>query len=62
MRRLEAGLGGGWRASAIAIYENWLDYLKGRRAEVRSPLVPMRRAWRDWPARSARLAADGPAT
>jgi homoserine O-succinyltransferase/O-acetyltransferase len=62
MRRLEAGLAEGWRRSAIAIYENWLDYLKGRRADVRSPSVPMRRAWRDWPARDAPLAADGPVT
>ncbi len=57
-RRLEAGLSGAWRRSAIAIYENWFDYLKGRRAEIRSPLVPMRRAWRDWPRRGIELAAD----
>jgi homoserine O-succinyltransferase/O-acetyltransferase len=60
--RLEAGLGDGWRVSAIAIYENWLDYLKGRKSETRSPRVPMRRAWRDWPARDAQIAADGQAT
>lgn len=62
MRRLESRLGGGWRSSATAIYENWLDYLKGRKAEIRSPLVPRRRAWRDWPASTAQLAADGPVT
>jgi len=62
MRRLEARLAGGWRSSAVGIYENWFDYLKGRKAEIRSPLLPMRRAWRDWPARGAELAADGPVT
>jgi len=61
MRRLEAGLAGGWRSSAIAIYENWFGYLKGRKAERRSPLVPMRRAWRDWPAGRVRQVADGSA-
>lgn len=61
MRRLEAGLGGGWRASAIALYENWFNYLKARKGEQRSPLVPMRRTWRDWPVHGGRLAADGPA-
>jgi homoserine O-succinyltransferase/O-acetyltransferase len=59
---LEAGFGSGWRASAIAIYENWFDYLKGRKAERRSPLVPMRRTWRDWPVHGGRLAADGQAS
>jgi homoserine O-succinyltransferase len=63
LRRLEAGLGGGWRSSAVAIYENWFDYLKGRKAERRSPLIPRRRTWRDWPPRSAQVgAADGPVT
>jgi homoserine O-succinyltransferase/O-acetyltransferase len=60
--RLEAGLGGGWRASAVAIYANWFDYLKGRKAERRSPLLLRRRTWRDWPRRGAQLAADGPVT
>jgi homoserine O-succinyltransferase len=61
MRWLEAGLGGGWRSSAIAIYENWFDYLKGRKAERRRPpLASMRRSWRDWPARGS--AADGVTT
>jgi homoserine O-succinyltransferase/O-acetyltransferase len=63
MRRLETGLqarlGCGWRASAIAVYENWFDYLKGRKAERRSPLLTRRRTWRDWPSRGAQL-ADGP--
>jgi homoserine O-succinyltransferase/O-acetyltransferase len=62
MRRLETGLRGGWRSSAIVIYGNWFDYLKGRKVEPQPPNVPMRRAWRDWPQRGARLAADRPAT
>lgn len=66
MRALEAGLergpGSGWRAAAAAIYANWFEYLKGRKAEQRSPLSLMRRAWRDWPQRGVQLAADGPAT
>jgi homoserine O-succinyltransferase/O-acetyltransferase len=62
MGRLQAGLGNGWRAPAIAIYENWFDYLRGRKAERRSPLAPRRRTWRDWPRRGAPLAADGPAS
>jgi homoserine O-succinyltransferase/O-acetyltransferase len=60
--RLEAGLAGGWRASAVAIYANWFDYLKGRKAERRSPLLLRRRTWRDWPLRSAQLTTDGPAS
>ncbi len=59
---LEAPLGGAWRASAIAIYENWFDYLRGRKAERRLPHQPRRRTWRDWPPRDAQLAADGTAT
>jgi len=61
MRRLEAGLVGGWRPSAISLYENWFGYLKGRKAERRSPLIPMRRAWRDWP-HSSPLAIDNAAS
>jgi homoserine O-succinyltransferase/O-acetyltransferase len=49
-RSLEAGIAASWRPAAIAIYENWFDYLKGRKAERRSPSLPRRRAWRDWPA------------
>jgi homoserine O-succinyltransferase/O-acetyltransferase len=48
-RMLETGIAASWRATAIAIYENWLDYLKGRKAERRPPNLPRRRAWRDWP-------------
>jgi homoserine O-succinyltransferase/O-acetyltransferase len=57
MRALEAGLADGWHSAAGAIYANWFDYLKGRKAEQRSPLSLMRRSWRDWP-----LGADSPAT
>jgi homoserine O-succinyltransferase/O-acetyltransferase len=48
-RTLETGIAGSWRATAIALYENWFDYLKGRKAERRPPNLPRRRAWRDWP-------------
>jgi homoserine O-succinyltransferase len=62
MRTLEAGLAGGWHSAAGAIYANWFEYLKGRKAEQRSPLQPMRRAWRDWPLGGARPNAASPAT
>lgn len=62
MRTLEAGLAGGWHSAAGAIYANWFEYLKGRKAEQRSPLQPMRRAWRDWPLGGARPNAVSPAT
>lgn len=62
MRWLEAGLIHGWRSTAVAFYETWFDYLKGRKAERRSPLVPRRRAWRDWPLRDAPAVAEQPAT
>jgi homoserine O-succinyltransferase/O-acetyltransferase len=57
LRELEAGLAGGWRASAVAIYANWFEYLKGRKAEQHLPLSPMRRSWRDWPGGRVRQAA-----
>jgi homoserine O-succinyltransferase/O-acetyltransferase len=50
MRSLESGLTNDWQPSAIAVYENWLGYLKGRKAERRPASTPMRRVWRDWPA------------
>jgi homoserine O-succinyltransferase len=59
---LEADPTGGWRSAAVAIYENWFEYLKGRKAEQRSPLSLMRRAWRDWPQTAARHAGDPAAT
>ncbi|HML06867.1 MAG TPA: homoserine O-succinyltransferase [Xanthobacteraceae bacterium] len=49
---LEAGLECTWRRSAIAIYENWLDYLKERKAEQRLPTIPSQRTRRGaWPRR-----------
>ncbi|MGA8612016.1 MAG: homoserine O-succinyltransferase [Xanthobacteraceae bacterium] len=47
IRELEARLNGNWRRAAAAIYENWFDYLKERKAERQSPMAPRRRAWRD---------------
>jgi len=52
-RTLESGIAAAWRPTAIAIYENWFDYLKGRKLERRSPALPRRRVWRDWPATAA---------
>lgn len=52
MAALEVGLESTWRRSAVAIYENWLDYLRGCKIEQRRrvlPFRPLRRAWRDWP-------------
>lgn len=60
--QLEAGLDRGWRSSAVAIYENWLDYLRGRKAERRPPLLHRRRTWRDWPLRHPPHGADRPVT
>jgi homoserine O-succinyltransferase len=48
-RALETGIAAAWRGSAVAIYENWFDYLTGRKLERRSPALPRRRVWRDWP-------------
>lgn len=60
-RLLESGLTDTWRSSAVAVYQNWFAYLKGRKSERRPPHLPMRRAWRDWPAEDAPLAAGGSA-
>ena len=53
----------GWKARgapcAIGIYEKWLEYLSGRKADRRPLTTPLRRAWRDWPSAAARQAADG---
>jgi homoserine O-succinyltransferase len=49
LEALEANLDNTWRPSAVAIYENWLEYLSGRKAEGRPSTTPMRRLWRDWP-------------
>jgi homoserine O-succinyltransferase/O-acetyltransferase len=55
---LELGLETPWRPCAIGIYEKWLDYLSGRKADGRRLSGPLRRAWRDWPAPAVREAAD----
>ncbi len=51
MRELEARLEQHWRGTAVAIYENWFDYLKQRKAERQTTIAPRRRAWRDRRAR-----------
>jgi len=56
---LNAGLQSPWRATAVGIYEKWLEYLSGRKADRRPLTTPLRRAWRDWPTAAARQAADG---
>jgi homoserine O-succinyltransferase len=60
MGALEAGLQSPWRVCAIGIYEKWLEYLRGRKAERRTVVTPLRRAWRDWPGGAARRAAENP--
>jgi homoserine O-succinyltransferase len=55
---LELGLESPWRPCAIGIYEKWLEYLSGRKADRRPLTTPLRRAWRDWPNPAAREAAD----
>jgi len=53
MGALGAGLPNTWRRSAIGIYRNWIDYLKGRKAE-RRPLADMeQRSRRGGPLMSA---------
>lgn len=56
---LDAGLQSPWRDTAIGIYEKWLEYLSGRKADRRPLTTPLRRAWRDWPTAAAPQAADG---
>jgi len=56
---LDAGLESPWHPCAIGIYEKWLEYLSGRKADRRPLTTPLRRAWRDWPSAAARQAADG---
>jgi homoserine O-succinyltransferase/O-acetyltransferase len=55
---LESGLATPWRHCAAGIYEKWLGYLRGRKAEQRPRAAPLRRAWRDWP-RAGRRSAPG---
>jgi homoserine O-succinyltransferase/O-acetyltransferase len=44
---LEPALENTWRRSAIDVYENWIVYLKDRKAEQRTAMVPARRSRRD---------------
>ena len=60
MSWLESVLIDDWHFPAVALYERWHDYLKGRKAEHRASLAPMRRAWRDWPSRDAPASAERP--
>jgi homoserine O-succinyltransferase/O-acetyltransferase len=53
MRELEGRLESKWRSAAAAIYENWFDYLKERKADRQMPVAPRRRAWRDRRSRRA---------
>ncbi len=56
---LEAGLENAWRCSAIGVYENWVDYLKDRKAERRASTVPVQRFRREaWRSGDMRPAAD----
>jgi len=44
---LEPTLENTWRCSAIVVYENWMVYLKDRKAERRTAMVPAQRRRRD---------------
>lgn len=44
---LEPALQNTWRRSAIGVYENWIVYLKDRKAERRTSMVPAPRRRRD---------------
>ncbi len=55
---LELGLICPWRPCAVGIYEKWLEFLSGCKAERRPLNVVRRRAWRDWPNAAVREAAD----
>jgi homoserine O-succinyltransferase len=57
---LANGLDTSWRSGVTAIYEKWIGYLAGRKAEGRVN-VPLRRSWRDWPAGTAHAPAKSPA-
>jgi len=44
---LEPALENTWRCFALCVYENWIVYLKDRKAERRTAMVPARRSRRD---------------
>jgi homoserine O-succinyltransferase len=58
MGALEAGLRNPWHGCAVGIYQKWLHYLSGCKAERRPRARLSRRVWRDWPAGGARRPAD----
>jgi homoserine O-succinyltransferase/O-acetyltransferase len=41
---IEAGLKNTWRRAAVRIYENWIDWLKDRKAELRASMAPAQRS------------------
>jgi len=51
-----------WRSGAVRLYERWVQFLRGRKAERRPHPVALRRAWRDWPLTLAGSTADGTAS
>jgi hypothetical protein len=55
---LETDLESPWQPCAVGIYEKWVEYLSGRKADRRPLTAPLRRAWRDWPVAAARPTAD----
>jgi homoserine O-succinyltransferase/O-acetyltransferase len=60
MSALAVGLENTWRHSAVGIYKNWVDYLKGRRTEQRALMRPLPRARRDaWRIGDVRPGAEG---
>ena len=59
MGALEAGLESPWRDCAVGIYQKWLEFQRGRKAERRPRGTPLRRAWRDWPGAGAQPAVEG---
>ena len=55
---IESGLDNSWRRSAVAVYRNWINYLRDHKAERRSG-TPVRRSRRNaWRCDSARAPAD----
>jgi homoserine O-succinyltransferase len=61
MNALQAGLESPWRPCATGIYDKWIEYLSGRKADRRPLTTPLRRAWRDWPKTAIRPAVEGSA-
>jgi homoserine O-succinyltransferase/O-acetyltransferase len=55
---LGEGLDSPWRPCAVGVYEKWVQFLSGRKAERRSRTGSLRRSWRDWPLSQPRPTAD----